>query len=61
MRDIYTHHYIYIYIYREREREREVPNKDLPYSTLYSIFCSSLYGKKSQKRVDICICITDSL
>ena len=28
---------------------------------LYSILCNGLYGKESEKRLDICIRITDSL
>ena len=28
---------------------------------LYLILCNDLYGKRTLKRVDICICITESL
>ena len=50
--DIYTLLYI-----------KEITNKDLLYSTgnstQYSVM--AYMGKESKKRMDICICITDSL
>ena len=32
-----------------------ITNEKLLYSELYSILCDGLYGKRIQKRVDICI------
>lgn len=39
-------------------------NGDLLYSTensMQSIFCDNLYGKRIWKRMDVCICVTESL
>ena len=39
-----------------------ITKKNLLYSTgNYSILCNELYGIRIEKRVDICICIADSL
>ena len=54
--EIETDVHILVYI-------KQITNKDLPYSTGNSTHYSVIayMGKESKKRVDICICITDSL
>ena len=39
-----------------------IDNQQEPTSQeLYSVLCNNLYGKKIWKRMDTCICITESL
>ena len=40
---------------------KQISNKDLPYRELCPISCNNLNGKRTWKRIDTCICITESL
>ena len=48
---------ILLYIkYIDNQQRPTVYHKEL-----YSVFCNNLYGKRICKRMNICICITESL